>query len=535
MSSDGFAKVTPKDKLEVVYVIQNKYKIQVGMTGDGVNDAPALKQANIGIAVAGATDAARASADIVLTLGGLSPIYDAILESRRIFKRLRTYILYRLASTVQIVAVLWILNVAFNFNIPAFYIVLFALLCDLAALPIASDIATPTRLPSKIKLSSILYISGIMGLLLGAQTIIAYIFAIEVFYNPNVTYNGLTAWGIGPIAPTLVVPSQFSTDAQGYNGGPFSPSYCDGNAPVGQYGGCGDLNMNGEPIDLVKSCMAIAYAADGPDFGNFVDQSTFYQEQGGAFTPEQEAWINNPANQVVNPRAYCQIGSGLWLVLQLSVQIFLYQCRSAGFFLLASPPSLALNIGGFLNIAFVALLTSLGDAQGQKGNGLTYAFTPPAIVGWIFLYCFLFALVLDGIKIFVFNWLDPQGEEMEEDGHDTMHGGWAACFKLCGVGRGEGGDHGPASQPSTEAFFGSNYAAEEEPKTEAERERQNTMRIARSRTQQLGQERKKAEKAGRSRAPSSVRSQRSIVRQNTQKIQKQLKVKHSITGHFSQV
>merc|ERR1712003_293459 len=101
------------------------------------------------------------------------------------------------------------------------------------------------------------------------------------------------------------------------------------------------------------------------------------------------------------------------------------------------------------------------------------------------------------------------GEEMEEDGHDTMHGGWAACFKICGVGRGEGGDHGPASQPSTEAFFGSNYAAEEEPKTEAERERQNTMRIA--------------------------RSQRSIVRQNTQKIQKQLKVKHSITGHFSQV
>ena len=74
LHADGFAKVTPKDKLEVVSVIQKAFSITVGMTGDGANDAPALKQANIGIAVAGATDAARASADIVLTLGKKSKL-----------------------------------------------------------------------------------------------------------------------------------------------------------------------------------------------------------------------------------------------------------------------------------------------------------------------------------------------------------------------------------------------------------------------------------------------------------------------------
>merc|ERR1712063_238428 len=102
LHSDGFAKVKPLDKHEVVPVLQNKGLV-VGMTGDGVNDAPALAKAQIGIAVHGATDAAKSAGDIVLTKDGLSPIYTAIQISRRIFKRLKSYVIYRICITVQVV------------------------------------------------------------------------------------------------------------------------------------------------------------------------------------------------------------------------------------------------------------------------------------------------------------------------------------------------------------------------------------------------------------------------------------------------
>eukprot|EP00438_Fugacium_kawagutii_P033743 Skav209659 [mRNA] locus=scaffold2126:113707:122557:+ [translate_table: standard] len=117
---DGFAQVLPKDKREVILVLQNRGLV-VGMTGDGVNDAPALAQAQIGIAVDGATEAARSAADIILTQPGLSAIFDAVVESRKIFARLRSYVLYRIGATIQIVLVLSILIYAYNDTMPALY------------------------------------------------------------------------------------------------------------------------------------------------------------------------------------------------------------------------------------------------------------------------------------------------------------------------------------------------------------------------------------------------------------------------------
>merc|ERR1719401_1064016 len=146
MTADGFAQVLPKDKREVVLVLQNRGLV-VGMTGDGVNDAPALAQAQIGIAVDGATEAARSAADIILTSPGLSPIFDAVVESRMIFARLRAYVLYRVAATIQIVLVLSILIYAYKDTMPPIYVILLALLNDISMLPIADDRASPSSLP----------------------------------------------------------------------------------------------------------------------------------------------------------------------------------------------------------------------------------------------------------------------------------------------------------------------------------------------------------------------------------------------------
>ena len=98
--ADGFAQVFPEQKFHIVKVLQEKHI--VGMTGDGVNDAPALKLADAGIAVSGATDAARAAADIVLLNPGLSVIIDAVKESRKMFQRMKSYAIYRIAETIRV-------------------------------------------------------------------------------------------------------------------------------------------------------------------------------------------------------------------------------------------------------------------------------------------------------------------------------------------------------------------------------------------------------------------------------------------------
>jgi len=173
VTSDGFAQVLPKDKREVILVLQNRGLV-VGMTGDGVNDAPALAQAQIGIAVDGATEAARSAADIILTSPGLSAIFDAVVESRKIFARLRSYVLYRIAATIQIVLVLSILIYAYNDTMPAIYVILLALVNDVTMLPVASDKAAPSEVPEIPSMPSILLASFLYGFLGTAQTMALY-------------------------------------------------------------------------------------------------------------------------------------------------------------------------------------------------------------------------------------------------------------------------------------------------------------------------------------------------------------------------
>ena len=137
--ADGFAQVFPEHKFHIVDVLQQRGHI-VGMTDDGVNDAPALKKADCGIAVSGATDAARAAASIVLLTPGLSVIIDAIKESRRIFQRMTSYAIYRIAETLGVLMFMTLAILIFNFYpLTAVMIVMLALLNDGAILSIAYD------------------------------------------------------------------------------------------------------------------------------------------------------------------------------------------------------------------------------------------------------------------------------------------------------------------------------------------------------------------------------------------------------------
>merc|ERR1719410_3005484 len=169
LHADGFAKVKPLDKHEVITVLQKKGMV-VGMTGDGVNDAPALAKAQIGIAVHGATDAAKSAGDIVLTKDGLSPIYTAIQISRRIFKRLKSYVIYRICITVQVVFFLAFLALFFNLRFKALYIILLALFHDLQIVTIAYDKQVASPFPETPTVIGLLMQSYAMGILMFVQT-----------------------------------------------------------------------------------------------------------------------------------------------------------------------------------------------------------------------------------------------------------------------------------------------------------------------------------------------------------------------------
>jgi H+-transporting ATPase len=162
--ADGFAQVFPEHKFHIVDILQ-KHGHLVGMTGDGVNDAPALKKADCGIAVSGATDAARAAASIVLTTPGLSVIIDAIKESRRIFQRMNSYAIYRIAETMRVLIFMTLAILIFNFYpLTALMIVMLALLNDGAILSIAYDHVHYRNAPEAWNMRVVLGIATVLGL-----------------------------------------------------------------------------------------------------------------------------------------------------------------------------------------------------------------------------------------------------------------------------------------------------------------------------------------------------------------------------------
>ncbi|KAL0733868.1 hypothetical protein Bca4012_010078 [Brassica carinata] len=170
--ADGFAQVFPEHKYEIVSRLQQRNHI-CGMTGDGVNDTPALKKADIGIAVAGATDAARGASDIVLTEPGLSVIISAVLTSRAIFQRMKNYTIYAVSNTIRIVFGFMFIALLWEFDFAPFMVLIIAILNDGAIMTISKDNVKPSPQPDSWKLIEIFSTGVVFG---GYQALMTVVF-----------------------------------------------------------------------------------------------------------------------------------------------------------------------------------------------------------------------------------------------------------------------------------------------------------------------------------------------------------------------
>nr|CAB3498921.1 unnamed protein product [Digitaria exilis] len=197
--ADGFAGVFPEHKYEIVKRLQARKHI-CGMTGDGVNDAPALKKADIGIAVADATDAARSASDIVLTEPGLSVIISAVLTSRAIFQRMKNYTIYAVSITIRIVLGFMLLALIWEFDFPPFMVLIIAILNDGTIMTISKDRVKPSPLPDSWKLAEIFTTGIVLGGYLAVMTVIFFWAAYKTNFFPIATLIAVYAnWGFTSI------------------------------------------------------------------------------------------------------------------------------------------------------------------------------------------------------------------------------------------------------------------------------------------------------------------------------------------------
>jgi H+-transporting ATPase len=204
LAADGFAQVFPEHKYLIVECLR-ELGYTVGMTGDGVNDAPALKRADIGIAVAGSTDAARAAADIVLTEPGLGTIIHGIVIAREIFGRISNFITYRIAATLQLLLFFFISIFVFHpsdyhqqepadlgnwtpwpefFHMPVLMLMLITLLNDGTLITIAYDYASASSTPNKWNLPALFLTSSVLGAVSCGSSLLLLYFLLDS-WNPD--------------------------------------------------------------------------------------------------------------------------------------------------------------------------------------------------------------------------------------------------------------------------------------------------------------------------------------------------------------
>ncbi|CEM13152.1 unnamed protein product [Vitrella brassicaformis CCMP3155] len=189
MSVNGFAGVYPEHKFKIVAALQDMGKL-VGMTGDGVNDAPALKKANVGVAVAGATDAAKGAADIILLQPGLSTIVTALLTSRTIFQRIQNYIMYRMASS-SLILFFFVLSIcAAEYDFPTWTLILLSLINDFTIMSTSKDNVVRAGVPQHWDLKKVLIVAGTLGF----TNVIGAFLGLFLFADGEQIAGGINWW-----------------------------------------------------------------------------------------------------------------------------------------------------------------------------------------------------------------------------------------------------------------------------------------------------------------------------------------------------
>ena len=181
IKAGGFADVYPEDKYTIVKALQKSGHI-VGMTGDGVNDAPALKQAEVGIAVSSATDVAKSAASLVLTKNGIEVIVDAVKESRRIFQRMATYAMVKVVKVFQIIGFIAIVFVLFKFiPITPFLLILLIFTNDIVNIALSTDNEMYSKKPNAWRIRPIIISSAIMGIILMVEALVLVPLGLGIF------------------------------------------------------------------------------------------------------------------------------------------------------------------------------------------------------------------------------------------------------------------------------------------------------------------------------------------------------------------
>ena len=214
LGADGFAETFPEHKFLIVECLR-ALGYKVGMTGDGVNDAPALKTSDVGIAVDGATDAAKAAADLVLTKPGLSTIVHGVSLARCIFSRIRNFLLYRCAATLQLLFFFFIGVFAFKpneyqvwqpagveeeqwpdfFSLPVLFLMLITVLNDGTLISIAYDNATPKKSPEHWNLNAMFFVSSVLAAVACASSLLLLWFCLDS-WNPSGVFQGIGLEGL---------------------------------------------------------------------------------------------------------------------------------------------------------------------------------------------------------------------------------------------------------------------------------------------------------------------------------------------------